>query len=122
LDAKQRRRYLETYTTWSVAHYAHRFDSYSGQRFEVLPAAEQNARTVTIVSRLISSDAEAVDFHYKLRSIGDKWQIVDIQIEGVSQLALTRGQFVGILSRGGFDALISKLTDKIKTFERPSAP
>jgi ABC-type transporter MlaC component len=42
------------------------------------------------------------------------WRIVDIQVRGVSQLAMTRSQFVGILEREGFDGLINSLKDKIR--------
>jgi ABC-type transporter MlaC component len=47
-----------------------------------------------------------------------KWRIVDIQILGVSQLALTRSQFVSEIKNKGFDALISTLKNKIKDFSR----
>jgi ABC-type transporter MlaC component len=47
-----------------------------------------------------------------------EWQIVDIQISGVSQLALTRSQFVSVIKNKGFDALISMLKNKIKDFSQ----
>jgi len=78
-----------------------------------LPHGGQKGRTQTIVSRLTKKNGETVDFYYRLREIENKWRIVDIQIKGVSQLALTRAQFVDILKNKGFDNLIDTLREKI---------
>ncbi|UCF95286.1 MAG: ABC transporter substrate-binding protein, partial [Desulfobacterales bacterium] len=90
--------------------------TYSGETFQVLPQTESAVHTVTVISQLIKPGSETIDFHYKLRPLGAKWQIVDIQIAGVSQLAMTRSQFVSIIKREGFAALISKLQNKIEIF------
>jgi phospholipid transport system substrate-binding protein len=114
----QRQRLLESYTAWSVATYARRFDGYSGEIFEVLPETEMLRDTVTIISRLIKPDGKAIDFHYRLRKIKNRWCIVDIQIEGISQLALTRSQFLSVIKRRGIEALISQLQDKTEDLSR----
>jgi len=116
LSEKQQHLLLETYTEWSIATYAGRFDDYSGEKFELLSESKSNQDTVTIVSKLVNPDKEGTDFYYRLRKIEGRWRIVDIQISGVSQLALTRSQFVNTISSKGFDALISMLKDKINNF------
>ena len=45
-------------------------------------------------------------------------RIVDIRISGVSQLALTRAQFAGILREKGLEALIAMLREKIRDFSQ----
>lgn len=116
LSEKQRHLLQETYTDWSIATYAGRFDDYSGERFEVVSESRPVQGTVTVISKLVSRGGEETDFYYRLRKLEGKWLIVDIQISGVSQLALTRSQFASVLGSKGFDGLISSLKEKIANF------
>lgn len=119
LEENQQKQLLDNYTHWSIATYAKQFNAYRGERFEVLPETELHRDTVTVVSQLITTDGKNVDFHYRLRKPDSKWVVVDIQILGVSQLALTRSQFISVIKHEGFDALIHKLQDKIRVLSRP---
>ena len=96
--------------------YAGRFKDYSGQKFEMVSESKPVQGTVTVLSKLIDSDGEETDFYYKLRKMEGGWRIVDIQIEGISQLAVTRSQFVSVINKKGFDGLISMLKAKINNF------
>jgi phospholipid transport system substrate-binding protein len=104
---------VRTYTEWSIATYARRFDGYSGERFEVVSESASAQGTVTVISKIIQPNKEGAVFHYKLRKIEGNWRIVDIQITGVSQLALTRSQFTSVIKEKGFDGLIASLKSKI---------
>ncbi len=110
--------FLTTYTDWTIATYAGRFDGYSGERFDLVSESAPVQGTVTVISKLVKRNKEEVSFHYMFRKIDEAWRIVDIQISGVSQLALTRAQFVGVIKDKGFDGLISMLKGKIKGFEK----
>lgn len=105
---------VKTYTEWSTATYARRFDGYSGEQFEVGSESGSDQGTVTVISKIIQPNKEGAVFHYKLRKIDGKWRIVDIQISGVSQLALTRSQFTSVIKEKGFDGLIALLKSKIE--------
>jgi len=118
LNEKERSLFLETYTNWTIATYAGRFNDYSGEKFEMTSESKPVQGIVTVISKLTQPQKEDIEFYYKLRKLENKWQIVDIQISGVSQLALTRSQFVSVIKNKGFDALISKLKNKIKDFSR----
>ncbi|MCC6346193.1 MAG: ABC transporter substrate-binding protein [Nitrospirales bacterium] len=118
LGEKQREDFLDLYTEWTTASYAGRFDGYSGERFEVEPESVSPQGTAAVVSRMVQENGDMIAFHYQLRKIEGKWRIVDIQISGVSQLALTRSQFVNTIKKSGFDALVSQLKKKIKGYAR----
>jgi phospholipid transport system substrate-binding protein len=118
LTKEQQDTFLKVYTDWTIASYAGRFDSYSGQRFELVSESEPDKSTVTVVSKMVRAKKEPIVFSYKLRKIEGKWHIVDIQISGVSQLALTRSQFVNVLKEKGLKGLISMLNDKIEGFSQ----
>ena len=109
---------VRRYAEWTVATYAGRFDGYSGEKFEVVSETGPVQGTVTVISKLIKKNGEEIVFHYLLRKTGPTWRVVDIRISGVSQLALTRAQFTGVIKDKGFNGLISMLREKIKGFEK----
>jgi phospholipid transport system substrate-binding protein len=116
LEDEQKKRLFNIYSDWSIGNYADRFDHYSGERFEVSSEEAASQGTVTVTSHLIKTSGEKIDFNYKLRSVKDRWLIVDIHISGVSQLALTRSQFQSVIKTDGVDGLINKLKDKLEGF------
>lgn len=113
LSSEEIKLLLEVYTEWTIATYAARFDSYSGEKFKLLSEKETGRGTLTVITQLVKTSGDTVDFYYRTRKIGNKWRIVDIHISGVSQLALTRSQFVSVLKKDGFDGLIAKLKKSI---------
>jgi phospholipid transport system substrate-binding protein len=113
LTKEQRELFLGTYTDWTVSSYAGNFDSYSGEKFEVKNCQEGRGNRMIVVSDLVRPREDPVSFYYTLRRFQGKWRIVDIKIEGVSQLALTRGQFVSVMKKNGIDGLMLSLKEKI---------
>jgi phospholipid transport system substrate-binding protein len=118
LSPEQRKLFLDTYTDWTISSYASNFDSYGGEKFEIRDGREGEGDKVAVVSNLVRPHEDNIDFYYTLRRFNDKWQIVDIRIEGVSQLALTRGQFVSVMKKKGFDGLIASLREKISLLQK----
>lgn len=119
LPKEQQDLFLNTYIDWTIATYAGRFDGFSGERFEVVSESSPAQGTVTVISKLIESNNEAIVFHYLMRKIEDRWQVVDILILGVSQLALTRAQFTDVIKNKSFDGLIAMLKEKTAGFAQP---
>lgn len=118
MGQEERSLLIRTYTDWTVATYAGRFDGYSGESFQLASESLPVKGTVTVVSKFIQSDNEVIDFSYLLRRVEGRWRIVDIRISGVSQLALTRAQFTGILKEKGVEALVAMLREKIRGFSQ----
>lgn len=116
--ADERKVYLKTYAEWSVANYAGRFNEYSGQQFRLISESPPERNTVTVVSRLVESNRDEVEFNYQIRLVEGSWLIVDVHILGVSQLWLTKAQFVCILGLKGFNGLISMLNNKIRVLSQ----
>jgi len=110
----ERNLYLKTYADWTVATYAGRFDGYSGEQFMLVSESLPDRDTATVTSKLITSNSDEVEFNYQLHRMEGTWRIVDVKILDVSQLSLTKAQFVSILGFKGFNGLISMLNGKIK--------
>ena len=118
LTPEERELFVKNYTDWTISTYAGRFDGYSGEKFEVVSESRPVQGTVTVISKLIKKNGEEIVFNYLLRKTDRMWRVVDIRISGVSQLALTRAQFTGVMKDKGLKGLISMLKEKIKGFEK----
>jgi phospholipid transport system substrate-binding protein len=112
--SEEREELIRDYIDWSTVNYARQFDGYSGETFQVKTGPETDQQKASVVSHLIKTDGEETDFDYVLLKREERWQIIDIRVSGVSQLALTRAQMVSVIERNGFQALIRDFRDKVK--------
>ena len=118
LSETQQQTLNDIFIRLSVASYAHNFKDYSGESF-VFDSEEETARGgVVIHSHLVIPDDKPVKFDYMLKEKGNSWRIINIIANGVSDLALKRSEYTTILQREGFDALISKINEKIDTYSK----
>jgi phospholipid transport system substrate-binding protein len=73
--------------------------------------AEQPAPAgVMVKSQIIKANGEPVKVDYLMRCSSDSWLISDIYVDGaISEVALRRSEFAGILRNEGIDGLIAAL-------------
>jgi phospholipid transport system substrate-binding protein len=104
----------QAFSDYSVATYAQRFKSYSGERFEVDPVPVPRPTGDTVVhTKLFTGGPEPVQLDYLLRMTGDQWRIIDIFLSGtISELAARRSEYTATLRQGGARALIELLRKK----------
>jgi len=112
LSEAQRQEVTESYGRYISAIYADRFDSYNGQKLEVI--GEQSAPFGLLVkSRIIKSNGEPVEVDYVMRQNGESWLIADIFLDSaISEVATRRSEFAAILKAQGIDGLIAALNRK----------
>ncbi len=112
LTEAQRQQVSESFGRYISAIYADRFDSYDGQKLEVI--GEQPAPSgVTVRSQIIKANGEPVKVDYMMRRSGDSWLISDIYLDGaISEVATRRSEFAAILKNDGIDGLIAALNRK----------
>lgn len=106
---------IQAFSDYSIATYAQRFKSYSGERFEVDPTASPlPGRGDTVVhTKLFTGDPEPVQLDYLMRKTGDQWRIIDVFLSGtISELAARRSEYSTTLRQGGASALIDLLNKK----------
>ena len=118
LNDEQRSRFVEAFTRLSTATYAANFDSYSGEHFKMIPERETDGGRILVQSTLIKSDGGQVQLDYLLHRTGNRWRIVNIIAEGVSDLALKRADYSAFLKSKGFDALLKKVNEKVDQYSR----
>lgn len=111
----ERERFLATFLRFMVANYAGQFDGYSGQHFETLSEEPARMDTVLVKSRLVDPNGDDVDLNYRMRKVDGTWKVIDVYLDGtVSELALRRSEFSGIVKREDFEALIAAIDERIE--------
>jgi phospholipid transport system substrate-binding protein len=116
--AAQRDLLVATLRRFTAATYAARFDGYSGQKFEILGEAPGPRDMVLVKTKIVSSPSDAVAIDYLMRPEGAKAAIADVFFnQSVSEVALRRSEYTAVLSRDGFDALVTSIQGKIAELE-----
>jgi phospholipid transport system substrate-binding protein len=118
LSEDQQKKLVDVFSRLSVASYAHNFKDYSGESFTFESEEETTRGGVVVHSRLTIPDDKPVKFDYMLKEKGNSWRIINIIANGVSDLALKRSEYTTILQREGFDALITKISEKIDNYSK----
>lgn len=119
LSTVQRDTVVDVFSRWTIAHYASRFDGYSGEQFETMSseAARRGRELVRTVLKVDSDPAENVTLDYLVHEADGKWRIVNIIANGVSDLSLKRADYGAAIKAQGIDSLIAKLNGQISDLE-----
>ena len=118
LSGAQQQSLVETFSKFSVASYAHNFKDYAGESFSFDSVEETTRGGVVVHTHLNIPDEKPVKFDYNLKEFDNHWLIINIIANGVSDLALKRSEYTNILQREGFDALITKINEKIDNYSK----
>lgn len=116
---EQRRRFIEAFANFSTATYATRFDTYSGESFTTLGADGEGQASVVVRTELVDKDGGHTELSYLLRNFGGAWKVVDVYLDGsISELAVKKSDYSGILKNGGMDALSKAIEDKVASIAK----
>jgi phospholipid transport system substrate-binding protein len=106
---------LVAFDKYTVSTWASRFKAFKNEKFEVGATKPVPNDRVLVESKIVKSDGEPVDINYLFRKNPDGWQIIDVYLAGaISQLTQMRSEFSEPLQKGGVDALIQQLDQKVK--------
>jgi phospholipid transport system substrate-binding protein len=120
LDGNEREAIVDVFSRWTVAHYAARFNGYSGERFTFVSAQQSRRKRELVRTVLEVSDdsSENVTLDYLLHEKDGNWRIINVIANGVSDLSLKRADYGAVIEAEGLAGLIMKLEDQIKQFEK----
>jgi hopanoid biosynthesis associated membrane protein HpnM len=118
MSSEQQEKFVDVFSRFSIASYAHNFKEYSGESFKFESEEETGRGGVIVHSYLVIPGDKDVKFDYMLKKKGDSWKIINIIANGVSDLALRRSEYGSILKRDGFDTLIEKISEKIELYSK----
>lgn len=109
LDTTQKAQITKTFLEHSIATYANSFDEYGGERFEIIEQRQLPRERILIRSQLIQTDNNRITFDYVLHQVDNNWRIINVVVDGVSDLALKRAEYNAILQKGDITLLINIL-------------
>jgi len=116
LSDDQKKSFVDKLTELSIATYAAQFNSYSGEEFKYESEQAMKANRVTLRYQLTAPKEKPVQFEYVLGQSGGQWVIINIVVDGISDLALKKAQYTSVIEREGFDSLMAKLNQKITDY------
>jgi phospholipid transport system substrate-binding protein len=91
---------------------------YSGQTFQVTGSRPDGDSDFIVRSQINQGDGRPpVSVDWRVRDYGDRMQILDVVIEGISQGATQRQEFASIIQRNGgsIDALINRMDEALNS-------
>jgi phospholipid transport system substrate-binding protein len=106
---EQQKDVIAAFTRYTVANYAHNFNDFSGQKFEIDDNVVSRGQDKIVRSRIIPAHDTPVSLVYRVHEVDGAWKIIDVYSDGVSQLAQHRGDFAAAIASGGPPALIAHL-------------
>lgn len=109
LSASDRESLIKAFTRLTAASYAHNFDRFGGERFEVSPTVQTRGPDKIVQTTLTPPGRAPVDLIYRMRSGPGGWKIVDVYYGAISQLTTRRSDFAAPLAAGGAKGLIAHL-------------
>ena len=100
---------IAAFSRFTIANYAHNFNSYDGQKFEVDDNVSTRGADKIVRTRIIPAHDAPVSLLYRMHEVQGTWRIVDVYSNGVSELAQRRTDFAAALAAGGAPELIKHL-------------
>ena len=121
LDDTQKQEFKVKLTDLSVATYAAQFKTFAGEDFVFDSSQDLKNGRLLLRYNLVAPKEKPIRFEYLVGQFNGSWRIINIVVDGISDLALKKAQYTSVMDREGFDALLAKLTQKISDYARNNA-
>ncbi|WP_031432938.1 ABC transporter substrate-binding protein [Methylomarinum vadi] len=121
LSKEQQNQFVDVFTDYSISAYANNFKEFDGESFKYV-SEEKTSQGGIVLHYLfqIPSERKDVKFDYMMKKNDEGWRILFIIADGVNDVALKRSEFSSIIEKQGFDALITKIKEKIDNYAKQS--
>jgi phospholipid transport system substrate-binding protein len=116
LDKPQKTAFMQKITDLSIATYAAQFKEYSGEAFKYDSSQDMKSGRMLLRYNLTAPKEKPIKFEYIVSELNGQWQIINIIVDGISDLALKKAQYTSVIDREGFDSLLNKLSQKIADY------
>lgn len=117
----QRDAFVKALADYTVANYAAQFDAYNGEKFAVLSQEQLRPGFEMVKTRFTSGGGDKHhEFDYMLHLDQGHWRIINVVVDGVSDLSMKRAEYTQVLGKGGFDALLAKLKNLTESLAKKS--
>jgi len=114
----ERQQFTQAFKTYLVQVYWARFNQYNGQSMRVTGQKPQSDTIVQVSTQIVQPSGQPpVKVDWTVAKEGESYKVIDVSIEGVSQVLTYRQEFASIIAQndGHVSALIAELNKKIKS-------
>lgn len=118
LEVPQKGAFVEKLTDLSIATYAAQFKEFGGEAFKFDSSQDLKNGRLLLRYNLTAPKEKPIKFEYIVGDFKGQWQIINIIVDGISDLALKRAQYESVIDREGFDSLLKKLSQKIADYAK----
>ncbi len=114
LPPAQQSQLLDVFRRFTVASYVANFDSYGGEKLELLPESRNVGADQVVASQIVPANGTPTRIDYVMRRTPAGWRAVDVLLNGsISRVAVQRSDFRSLLGSGDATPLIQSLQRKI---------
>ena len=117
ISEEERVAFVDVFSKFTIATYASRFDGYHGEKFETISEKERRKNLRMVHSVFTDGQGKERSFDYQMLLVKKQWRIVNIAVDGISDISLKRAEYTNIIKRKGFAALLTNLKDHIHAME-----
>lgn len=89
--------------------YANSMFTFRNEQIAVQGKQKGNERSTTVKVRVSSSSGQPVDLLLRMENRNERWQVIDVVVDGISLVITYRGTFNDGISRAGIDGLIADM-------------
>src|SRR4029077_10337395 len=113
----ERQQFGDAFKTYLIQVYWSRFSQYNGQSFKVTGQRAQSDALTVVNTQIVQPNGPVVKVDWTVTKDGASFKIIDVSIEGVSQVLTYRQEFASILAQndGHVSALTAELAKKIRS-------
>ncbi len=120
LTENQQAEFIDAFSQLSIATYASRFADVTDETFGISGKRETAREHIEVIGTLLQNNGETLNIIYVLHQSTGNWRIINILVDGVSDLALKRAEYQLIYTKEGFPGLIDFLSVQTAEFMRTS--
>ncbi len=99
----------DAFTRLTVASYAHNFDGFGGEHFEINPTVQTRGPDKIVQTKLVRPNDKPVALNYRMRQDGGTWKVIDVYYGNISQLSIRRADLTAAAMTGGAKALAKNM-------------
>ena len=122
LDAERRTRFVTIFKDVLAARYMDDIDHFEGTETVTVDGSSRDGEDTIVHTTLTTGSHERVPMDYRMHGTGERWNVVDISIEGVSLVNHYRKTFSAALVNMSVDQLLDRLSKQLPADSRKGAP
>jgi phospholipid transport system substrate-binding protein len=114
-SAAEREEFVSLFADLLERSYIAKIELYSGERIAFAGDSIEGDQSV-VRTRILTRQGAEIPIDYRMLKKGERWQVYDVVIEGVSLVANYRTQFNKIIQTSSFQDLVKRMKTKQEEF------